>query len=331
MTWLVGLPTFEAWFASLEEILTLTLGRRLAHAAAESEEWYWRLSGNELPEPWFKKRMKRMAVINADWALRGHGQIQFLDTSESTDSVLVAHRSHTSIAAGMANAAWERIEDKRTRFQWSDRGASETIIEAENDPRNIPAPSPIRASWQDASGKTNGVDVDHPMGLARHEADGLWTLEGVRMLTLHRDVLLRFETLVLPHITGSARNTDSRTEWVGLDDADATILWDAFAEAMRKQFHASGDLVLIAEASHWLHVSAAHLGEGGLGVVVNSNSIDEIGGVELTVPVCTHPALSAGILLGCWERSEGRQGRCDWSCGADGHKFVLRSRRNVVE
>ena len=169
------------------------------------------------------------------------------------------------------------------------------------------------------------------MGLARHEADGLWTVEGTRMITLHRDVLLRFESLAIPHLSNSARSTDPRTSWIGLNDTDTAVLWDAIAEALREQFHASGELVLIAEAAHWLRVSAAHLGSAGLGDVVNAESIDELGGVNLDIPVCTHPALATGILLGCWERSEGRQGRCDWSCGPEGHKFVLRSRREVAE
>ena len=332
LTWLVALPTFEGWFTSLEEILTMTLGRRLAHAAAESEEWYWRLTENELPEPWFKKQQKRMSVINADWALRGHGQMQFLNTTDSTDSVLVAHRSHTSLAAGMANAAWERIEDKRTRFQWSDRGASETIIEAEYDARNIPAPTPTSPSWQEVeTSAARNVDAAHPMELARHEADGLWTVEGIQMMTLHRDVLLRFESLAIPHLSESARDTDPRTSWTGFNDTDTAVFWDAIAEATRKQFHSSGELVLIAEAVHWLHVSAAHLGSAGLGEVVNAESVDNLGGVNLDIPMCPHPALAAGILLGCWERSEGRQGRCEWSCGPAGHIFALRSRREVAE
>jgi hypothetical protein len=326
--WCVTCSGFERWFSEIESILNHTLGRRLAHASAESEEWRWSFLP-PLPSKWIGQQKKRITIVNADWATRGMGQLAMLESSGNTATILVANRNHTALAAGMANAVWECIEEQRFRFQWSDRGARETVIEVTSDPREIPKPSGSNFQWVDDVGAINKEMVAYDR--ARHETDGFWTVEGNRMMMLSRDLLLRFESLSTPYIEPDSRSTDSRTEWSGIVEAEQNIFWDAMAEASRRQFLASGELVLIASPEHWIDVGRRYLSMRGLGHIGSAVETDEHGGVELAVPAALHPAIVVGVLIGCWERAEGRAAKATWVADGSGHKIRIESRRRIAD
>jgi hypothetical protein len=326
--WCGSASSFERWFVELEACLDLTLGRRLAHAAAESEENRWAFAP-PLPQAWFGAQKKRIAAVNADWAVRGLGQIGLLESNAEGETILVANRTHTSIAAGMGNAAWECIQDRRYRFQWSDRGAGETVVELTPDPRNIPVPKACETGWTDVAGAP--LETERYFDRARREATGVWTVEGNRCAILQRDLFLRFESLVTPHLLDSSRSTDCRTEWDGIDDAQRVMLWDGMAEASRRQFLGTGDLVLIAEPDHWIGATRQHLARQGLGMVTEAETIDDHGGIRLRMPAAFHPAIAVGRLLGCWERAEGRSARATWASDVDGHLITLQSRRTIAD
>ncbi len=325
--WCLTVSGFERWFSEVEGCLDQTLGRRLAHAAAESEEWHWNQSPS-LPKSWFKQQNKRISTINADWNLRGQGQLGFLENNAQSSTVIVANRTFTALAAGMGNAAWESIQEHRFRFQWSDRGAGETVVEMTDDSRQIPPPTPSIPSWKDRT----GIICDHErlFHRARYEIDGLWTVEGNRAMMLSQDCILRFEQLATSYLATTDRSSDSRTTWAGIESHDQIVFWDAMAEASRRQFLASGELVLIASVEHWIDVANRHLSLFGLGRVSDARNIDDNGGVELTLPSTFHPAIVTGRLLGCWERAEGRGAKAKWSCSQDGHTIVLESRREIA-
>ncbi len=325
--WCLTVSGFESWFAVLESTLDQTLGRRLAHASAESEELLWEISP-PLPKSWIGQQKKRISTINHDWDLRGLGQLGVLESSDDSATIIVANRAFTAMAAGIGNAAWERIQERRFRFQWSDRGAGETVVELTTDPRQIPKPQTSSISWTNIAGKTS--DEKRLFDRARHEVEGLWTVEGNRVMMISQDNLLRFGQLTLPYLATTERATDTRTEWSGVDEADQIVLWDAMAEASRRQFLASGELVLIASTEHWLDVSVRYLSMQGLGRVTRAVSTDEHGGVELTLPALLHPAIAVGCLLGCWERAEGRAAKATWSSDSDGHTIILQSRREIA-
>jgi hypothetical protein len=318
---------FEKWYSELESILNLTLGRRLAHAAAESEEVRWS-HAPPLPKSWFKQQSKRMSIINRDWDLRGIGQLAILELSDDEQKIIVANRANSPISAGMANASWELIQEQRFRFQWSDRGAGETVIQIERDSRSIPAPSKSVANWTDV--ETEVIETERLTDRARHEEKGVWCVEGNRSSIIQRDLILRFEALSLPYLTKQPRIADSRTDWGGVDDKETLVFWDGVAEASRRQFLASGELALIADSEHWIGVSKQHLSKQGLGVITSANSIDENGGVKLHLRAVFHPAITTGRLLGCWERSEGRHGKALWKSDENGHEITIRTLREIA-
>ncbi len=326
--WCVTLPAFERWFAELEADTNQTLGRRLAYASAESEEWRWSFSP-PLPKSWLGQQKKRVAIVNSDWDERGMGQFEVLETASNGATLLVANRGHTAIAAGMGNAAWECIQESRYKFQWSDRGAGETVVQSTHDSREIPSPKKSVLSWLDLNGNPSGDERIY--NRARHETEGVWTVEGNRVMMLHQDLLVRFVALSTPYMADTNRSTDARTEWSGVDEKEKIVLWDAMAEAARKQFLASGELVLVAEADNWKSVSNRHLATQGLGCVIEAVEVDAHGGVDLLMPAAFHPAIVVGRLIGCWERAEGRAAKATWSSEADGHHIRLESRRTIAE
>ena len=324
---LISVDHMLDWFNHMEEIAGQPLGRRLAHASAESEEWRWNLLP-PMPKSWLGQQKKRIANVNSDWAIRGMGQLQMIETSTNGATLLVANRGQTALAAGMANAVWECIEGQRFRFQWSDRGAGETVVECTRDSRQIPPPKESITPWTDVEGEF--VDDERLYDRARHEADGLWTVEGNRAIILPRDLLLRFEAMAMAYLSATPRSTDSRTKWDGISEPEQIVLWDAMAEAARRQFLASGELVLIASTEHWISVSRRHLALQGLGYVSNAEEIDEYGGVQLRVSAALHPAIVVGRLIGCWERAEGRSAKATWSSDETGHRIRLESRREIA-
>jgi len=326
--WCVSISAFDKWFSELESVVDQTLGRRLAYASAESEELRWSLAP-PLPNAWFGQQKKRIGVLNADWAMRGLGQLEILETTDEGSTLLVANRGHTSIAAGMGNAGWECIQEARFRFQWSDRGAGETVVQTTPDPRKIPVINRVETPWTDTLG--NLAEWERVFHRARHETDGVWTVEGNRSSMIYRDLLIRFGSLTIPYLADTPRSTDSRTDWIGVDDPEKIVLWDAMAEASRKQFLASGELVLVADAEHWISVSKRHLAMQGLGRVSAASGIDGNGGVDLHLPAVFHPAIVVGRLIGCWERAEGRAAKATWSAQEDGHHIKIESRRVIAE
>ena len=325
--WCSTLPAFENWFAELEAIIDQPLGRRLAHASAESEEWRWNLVPT-MPKSWLGQQKKRIAHVNSDWAIRGVGQLEMMEVSSEGATLLVANRAQTALAAGMANAVWECIEEQRFRFQWSDRGVGETVVGCTRDSRQIPSPKESIIPWIDCRGVL--AEDERLYDRARHEADGLWTVEGNRVIMLSRDLLLRFEALTTPYLTATQRSTDSRTKWEGISEHEEIVLWDAMAEAARRQFLASGELVLIASTEHWISVSKRHLALQGLGLVMGAEEIDEHGGVEIRASAALHPAILVGRLIGCWERAEGRSAKATWTSDENGHHIRLESRREIA-
>ena len=116
--WACPVSDFELWLGALEGLLDMPLGRRLAHAAAESEEWRMQAADRQPPNPLFGKEKKRLAWLNEDWHQRGMGEISLLESEPGEVSLVVRRRPHPALAAGITCAAWERLQKQRDRFRW---------------------------------------------------------------------------------------------------------------------------------------------------------------------------------------------------------------------
>jgi len=327
--WACPVSEFELWLGALEGMLDMPLGRRLAHAAAESEEWRMQAADRKPPNPLFGKEKKRLVWLNEDWHQRGMGEISLLESEPGEVSLVVRRRPHPALAAGITCAAWERIQKRRYRFRWTDGGSGESLITLEPDRREIPSSAAMSPSWDEVPASTTVATGPHPFLLSYNEG-GDWTVDGVRMLALARDLLLRFEDVVLPHLADKERSSDPRVGWTGVDDRDRLLFWDALAEVGRVKFVATGEMVLVAAPTDWVDVGRRFLSTSGMGTITTAESLDDMGGVRLTADNLFHPALAIGILLGAWERAEARPAGAAWTSSEHGHTIELTSLRDIA-
>lgn len=304
---------FETWFHGLEQRLGQSLGRRLAHAALEHEEFMLSKSAFSYPSG---REASNWTDYKRNWQSRGLGKYTSLE-DEETSRLLIEHPASAPICAGIITATWECATGSRHKFVWSQNAQAGLVVTLEPDSLETPTPSASRIAWQDSlPGLTNLDATESAWEDLRIDSDGIWSIMQERRMVIHRDLILRFEEFCLAYIDGLK---DGRKEmsWP-LEDEQRIAWWSAAADSMRQSVFESGILILVSNPEDWLNISSRHLGLKGLGSVENVREIDAQGGVELTLSGCFHPALTGGVLLACWERAHGRQGnlRCTFNSGS---------------
>lgn len=310
---------FELWLGDVEKHIGLPLGRKLAHSAAESEEWRLQKKKRDIPNPLFKKMKKRLEWINISWELRGLGVLEIMNKDMECTKMIVHKRAHSAFAAGMASSTYEVLSNSRFRFHWTDDGNSESLVTLEIDSRTIPDVEGIYLSWNDAKGDDLIIEDNHPLSLAYHETSGTWSIDSIRMMGISQEHLIRFEESIMPQLFENNLNTNERFIWDSISDSERQKTWNGFAEASRMRFLASEEMVLVADVEHWTSVGYRFLSRYGLGAIDSAESVDEHGGVKIYLESVFHPALASGILTAAWERAEARPAKCEWSCSENGH------------
>lgn len=304
---------FEAWFYGIEQRLGQSLGRRLAHAALEHEEFMLNQSGFTAPSG---RDPQNWSDYQRDWQSRGLGQYSAFHDEDSS-RILVEHPASAPVCAGLITAAWEKATGTRHKFVWSQNSQAGLVVNLDADNLQSPAPKPQHIAWGDAGpGLTDLNQIESAWEDLRLETDGIWSIMHERRMVLHRDLILRFEDFCLPYIEGIKEGRQNFS-WP-LEDQQRSDWWTAAADSMRQTVFESGIHILVSKPEDWLNISDRHLGLNGLGSVESANQTDPQGGVELTLNGCFHPALTCGVLLSCWERAYGRRGglKCTFSSGA---------------
>jgi hypothetical protein len=97
-------------------------------------------------------------------------------------------------------------------------------------------------------------------------------------------------------------------DWNGIEGRRSNW-WTAAADSARERFVLEGHHVLIRDHSDWSQIVHRHLSRHGLGESESAIPVGDKGGVRLAFSSMLHPAISGGILLGCWERAFGRNGK----------------------
>ena len=314
--WRVGTSRFETWLQGLEKRTENSLGRRLAHAALEHEE---RLADiGKITKPSGRDPSSWREYIS-DWNSRGLGRFRLLD-AEGDARLLVEAPACGPICAGMVAAAWECATGKRHRFTWSDSSSEGLVVSLIEQHAEVPGPKPVNPLWKPSTIYTTAEqDADYWADI-RSDGGGTWSIMGERRMMLHLDLLSRFEEYCAPHVEDSNFSRSEDYEWIGLDEKHSAW-WDSAADSAREGFVSEGHHVLVRNHSDWLSIAHRHLSSHGLGGLSSSKQIDAHGGVSLSFSEVFHPAIASGILLGCWERAYGRNGRVQLSL--EGGKITL--------
>ena len=321
----ISVNEFEMWLSELENSVGIPLGRKLAHAAAESEEYSLTNSSEKMPNPFLKKMATRFEWINTNWEIRGLGKLELMKVESDATKLIIHNRAHSALSAGWAAATQEFLTNSRFRFHWTDDGNAECLVTLELDQRHIPKAMKVDPRWQDNKNSDPTAEGMHPLELAHHDFAGVWSIDGIRMMGINRDMLLRFEESIMPQLLGSTSMETNKFTWDTLQDSERKKIWSGFAEASKIRFLGTDQMVLIAEPEHWIHVGHRFLTRTGLGGVTSVEGIDDQGGVKLHLSKLFHPAIAAGILSAAWERSEARPCKLQWSCSHNGHIIQISS------
>lgn len=324
--WLLSDEEWLRWFSILEEILSMPSGRRLAHAAEAHETWRLqrRVVKSPIPRPLFGRRKARDNWVADDWKQRSLGSL--IQSSETEAEV--RGRTISSMAAGIAVATITVLSGKEHRFRWQDSGSDSAVVYFEEKPGTLPAVKDMHREWEEVPQQA-AREGPHPLDEAKPAPnEGKWMLMGEQMSCVGQDMLIRLGNNILPHIENRQR-LDAQVEWKGISEETA-LVWDAFAEAARRVFVEGGEHVLIAEPRHWLGTCVEILSSQGLGAATTADGLDGNGGVKICLLGTVHPAISVGRLLGCWQRSQGRDARASWVAGSGKHEICLSSRRDIA-
>ena len=312
---------FETWFLGLEQRLGQSLGRRLAHAALEHQEFFLKNSGVKIPS---SRDPKNWTENTLDWQTRGLGLYSKLEDEDEV-RLLVESPASSAICSGLITSTWEVATTKRHRFVWSQSSQDGLVVSLNLDHKDLPNPSQIIPLWPNTdSDSVNYELAEESWEDLRVESGGVWSIMNERKMIIHRDLILRFEEFCLPYISAIESGRQD-IEWP-IEDNQRKLWWTAAADSMRKVHFDSGLHILISKPDDWIGIGRRHLSIHGLGAVESAESFDDHGGVKITLKNTFHPAISGGVLLACWERAHGRRGKlkCRFNSGSV-HLFLSSS------
>ena len=306
IAWRVGTGWFELWFQGLERRTAQSLGRRLAHAALEHEEYMIGLGTSDSPTGRDPRTWSRTSLL---WETSGLGRFGLLEDEEES-RLLIENPSSGPICSGLITASWEAATGKRHRFLWSEGKEDGLVVTLTQDDAKFPSPKPPNLEWKNPSVLSSGKDArseENWLDL-RIDSPGKWSIMGDRRMFIHLDLMRRFEEYCLPYIDAIHDGRRESFIWEGIEST-RSLWWSAAADSARERFVSEGHHVLVRNNSDWIQVARRHLSRNGLGEVTLAESTSENGGVTFNFSSTFHPAISSGILLACWERAFGRNGR----------------------
>ena len=300
--WMVSPRWMNALFSNLEMKTSLSLGRKIAHASSESEEFLMSLQEYS-PRG---KNPRKWKYFSEGRLCRGLGEIEIIEDSTEKTIILVNRFCSGPLDAGIIASTWEKATGKRHKFRWSE-SKDVLMVELTEDEVDIPSPQEIKKSWNAIDGIAENSSIVQWSDIRELESGG-WEIDGERKIMIHRDLILRFEEFTIAQI---ASLRDSREEDYIWEDVvgKRAIWWTAVADSCRQLFSDSEKHVMISEAKDWTNSSIRNLSLQGLGRLSNPKLNTENGELNSEIVGCFHPAISGGILLGCWERSTGVKGR----------------------
>ena len=146
---------FETWFLGLEQRLGQSLGRRLAHAALEHQEYFLNNSSATSPS---NRDLKSWSYNRLDWQTRGLGGYSKLDDEEEV-RLLIEHPASAPICSGLLTSAWEKATRKRHRFVWSQSSKEGLILTLNLDHKELPNPFQQIPVWPNSDNDSVNNDL----------------------------------------------------------------------------------------------------------------------------------------------------------------------------
>ena len=267
----------ESWWRFFEEIIDAPMGRKLANAACDEEEYL--LERIELKFNGFFRKKKTTAALENRWKLHGWGVPN--TSPPSFESVGL-----TPIFSGILQAQLEKIYSARYRMLWEEKSSQTTLLTLE--PTSIPLTKPNPVLPLCEKGK--------PLLL---ELESGWRIDGLGHLLLPVGIFKRLELACSGLI--SSIGEDERNSWP--DSGDGFL---SLAIASMRLFIAGEELFLAADIKGWIDSCKSFFGFKGFSSPISGKSLDSPGGIELKFNTVPCLAMTVGYLAGAWVRCEGR-------------------------
>ena len=298
--WMVwNMVDFNRWWHALETESGVPLGRKIMHAAADQEEYFFKSSAL-LQTGWFMKKKRNISSLSRRWARLGWGKYEF--NSSRVFSYLLA-----PVCSGFALAAAEAMASVRRKVQWHNVSNIQIQLEFEDDSRTISqAPPPPQFHWD--SGSTPSLFLDgKPVQLDLQSAEYGWTHSGERACFLPSGLFQRlFEHVKLQGLILPPQLLEAWNFCEQIDSSSHTplILTSLAVEEVISQ---SERPIYIQDLESWDQLVEAYLLPFGFGTFLRSTSLDDQGGVEFELPSSSIFPFTVAYLLAFWQRGFGRK------------------------
>tara|TARA_Y100001954_G_C15807343_1_gene603357 strand:- start:829 stop:1848 length:1020 start_codon:yes stop_codon:yes gene_type:complete len=267
----------DSWWRFFEEIIDAPMGRKLANAACDEEEF---LLGNiELNFNGFFRKKKTKAALNARWKLHGWGAPYIYPPSFESIGL-------TPVFSGILQAQLEKINSSRYRMLWEEKSPQATILTLE--PTSIPLTKSKSVLPLREKGKPLLVELESG-----------WRIDGLGHLLLPVGMFKRLE-MACSGLVGNI-GEDERNSWPDFGDGFLSI-----AIACKRLFIAGEELFLAADIDGWVDSCETFFGSRGFSSPISGKVLDTPGGIELKFETIPCLAMTVGYLAGAWVRSEGR-------------------------
>jgi hypothetical protein len=269
----------DAWWRFFEEAINAPMGRRLANAACDEEEWL--LNSGQIDVNGLFKKKKMQAALKNRWRLHGWGKP--LSTPFGIESAPL-----TPIGSGLLQAGIERQHAKRYRMRWEDKSANLVLVNfSPSDAPLVPAgPPPNSLSIQKGEPWETEFEAD-------------LKIDGQRHCLLPAGLFSRLED-ACAGLVGNI-SSDERAAWPKKEDG-----YLALAIASFRLFIAGEELFMAVDSNSWLDCVDAVFGIKGLSSPHEVECVDAHGGIKLIFDNLPFGPVSIGYLAGAWTRCEGR-------------------------
>lgn len=287
----------ESWWRMFEEVIDAPMGRRLANAACDEEEWL--LNSGVLDFTGLFKKKKITNALIERWNLHGWGVPVLKPPSFDSTGL-------TPVFAGILQANVERIYSKRYRMRWEEKSAETCVLSL--DDSNYP----ITAS------KSTGVEYT-PGKPYQIEVEKGWRIDGLSHFLLPVGLFKRLQESCAGLVANIGE--DERQSWPELGDG-----FLALAIAAKNLFIAGEEIFLAADVDGWIESCNAFFAPLGISTPISAKELDSHGGIEFKFSEIPVLALTAGYLAGAWVRCEGRPVKVEIKSEENIHYITLQSR-----
>ena len=293
----------EAWWYFFEETIDAPMGRKLANASCDEEEWL--LGGGQLDAEGLFKRRKSLRLLDDRWWLHGWG-------APSLKPCGIERGILTPIVSGILQADLEHLDGCRYRMRWEQRGpdATRLILDPSNAPLSPAGPSRNSSTYQ--AGSPFQIDVEAG-----------WRIDGQQHCLLPAGMFGRIEESCAGLV--AAISADERAAWPELSEGSLSM-----AIASYRLFIAGEELFMAIDSEGWLDTVDAVFGRKGLGTPLKVESIDSHGGVRLEYASIPLIGITLGVLAAAWTRCEGRPVKVEFSQNSASIIIELSSRHKLA-